>query len=337
MAFDISILHQLNTQANTSHHENRLRLHNINFIIFAFMVSTNKPYKVLNLSSNDYANYANDNARALRSIGIDCKDGSINAHPFGYKTQGVITTANQIISNYKKYDCVQIFHTDMNLYNLVKDHHNIVVYHTGTRFRQQSEHYAKAFPNAKIATDQCEFLLHYPDMYYIAPHTELKPVAKSTSGKLIIGHYPSNPDVKGTAQIERMLAPFINDFDIRIDTKKLTHEENLKRVAECHIYVELFAPTQNGKPYGCFGTSAFESTALGALTITNNINRKAYEDVYGHQPFLTPHTEREFQNTIFGLADRESYDIAKEAMHVGFYDKHSITETGRRILRLIER
>lgn len=293
--------------------------------------------RVLNLSSNDYANYAHDNARALRAIGVDCKDGVINPHPFGYKTQGVITTANQIITNYKSYDCIQIFHTDMNLYNLVKDHPNIVVYHTGTRFRQQAEHYSKSFPNAKIATDQCEFLLQYPDMYYIAPHTELKPVPKSMDGKLIIGHYPSNPDVKGTAQIERMLAPFDNDFDIRIDTRKLTHEQNLVRVAECHIYVELFATEQNGKPYGCFGTSAFESTALGALTITNNINRNAYIDVYGQQPFLTPHTEREFQNTIFGLADKENYDIAKEAMHVGFYDKHGIIETGRRIKRLIER
>lgn len=322
---------------NTSHHENGLCLYYINFLIFGAMVSNNKPYKVLNLSSNDYANYANDNARALRSIGVDCKDGSINAHPFAYKTQGVITTAAQIISNYKHYDCVQIFHTDQNLYNLVKDHPNVIVYHTGTRFRQQSEHYSKAFPNAKIATDQCEFLLQYPDMYYIAPHTELKPVPKQSNGKLIIGHYPSNPDVKGTKQIEAMLAPFHNDFDIRIDTKKLTHEENLKRVGECDIYVELFAPEQNGKPYGCFGTSAFEATALGAVTITNNINRKAYEDVYGRQPFLTPHTEREFQNTIFGLADREAYDIVKEAMHAGFYEKHSITETGRRIKRLIER
>jgi hypothetical protein len=292
--------------------------------------------RVLNLSSNDYANYAHDNARALRSIGIDCVDVCINAHPFGYATQSQVVTAAQIITTFNQYDCIQIFHSDVNLYNLVKSHRNIVVYHTGTRYRQQPEYHDKAFKDCKIATDQCEFLLLKDDMFYIAPHTDLKPIEKPKQDKLIIGHYPSNSTVKGTNAIERMLAPFLNDFDIRIDTKQLTHKENLKRVSECHIYVELFATTQDGKPYGCFGTSAFEATAMGSLVITNNINRSAYESVYGQQPFLTPDTERSFQNTIFGLHDRESFDLALEVMHSGFWAKHGIIETGQRIRKIIE-
>ena len=293
--------------------------------------------RVLNLSSNDYANYAHDNARALRAIGVDCRDACINLNPFKYDSKSQQVSAGQIKHVYKQYDCIQIFHSDVNMYNLVKDHPNIVVYHTGTRYRQQPEFHNRAFQKCKIATDQCEFLLLKHDMFYIAPHVELKPVPKSIYDKLIIGHYPSNPDVKGTKQIERMLAPFLNDFDIRIDTKKVTHSQNIKRVSECHIYVELFATEQNGKPYGCFGTSAFEATALGSLVITNNINRSAYESVYGQQPFLTPHTERDFQNTIFGLHDKESFDIAKEAMHVGFWDKHGINETAKRIKQIIEK
>ena len=76
---------------------------------------------------------------------------------------------------------------------------------------------------------------------------------------------------------------------------------------------------------------------MGSLVITNNINRSAYESVYGQQPFLTPHTERDFQNTIFGLHDKESFEIAKEAMHVGFWDKHGINETAKRIKQIIEK
>jgi hypothetical protein len=193
----------------------------------------------------------------------------------------------------------------------------------------------KLFKGRKIITDQCEFLLHDPTFNYLAPHTTLKPVQKHGS-KLIIGHYPSNADTKGTKDIELMLTPFINDFDIRIDETKVSHEENLERVSECHIYVELFKPMQDGKPYGCFGVSAFEATALGSLVITNNINRSAYEDVYGHQPFLTPNTEAAFINTIIGLADRDSFELAKETFHARFYEKHGITETGLRIKSLIE-
>jgi hypothetical protein len=293
--------------------------------------------RILNLSTNDYANYAHDNARALRAIGIDCKDAVINQHPFGYVTQGQIVTAGDIINAYRQYDCIQIFHSDVNLYNLVKSHPNIVVYHTGTRYRQQPEYHDNVFANCKIATDQCEFLLLKDDMFYIAPHTDLKPTPKPKEGKLIIGHYPSNSVVKGTDAIQRMLAPFLNDFDIQIDRKQFTHKEHLKRVAECHIYIELYAPEQDGKPYGCFGTSAFEATALGCLTITNNINRSAYESVYGQQPFLTPHTEKAFQNTIFGLHDRDMFDMAIETMHAGFWAKHGIIETGQRIKQIIER
>ncbi len=82
--------------------------------------------------------------------------------------------------------------------------------------------------------------------------------------------------------------------------------------------------------------TAFEATALGSLVITNNINRSAYEDVYGHQPFLTPNTEAAFINTIIGLADRDSFELAKETFHARFYEKHGITETGLRIKSLIE-
>lgn len=289
--------------------------------------------RFLNLSSNDYAAMSHNNALALRSLGVHVVDLTLFPHAFGYKSQSSRTTKSVISKIYKGYDCIQIFHSDVQLYNIVKDHPNVVIYHTGTRYRINPKYYDREFRYRKILTDQCEFLL-LKKMNYIAPHTILKPTPKATEGKLIIGHYPSNPDVKGTKAIERMLAPFLNDFDIRIDTKKVSHENNLKRVSDCHIYIELFAPTQNGKPYGCFGVSAFESTALGSVVVTNNINRKAYEDVYGHQPFLTPNTEKEFQSIVAGLWDRETYDISKEAMHNGFYQKHGIIETGQRILTL---
>lgn len=292
--------------------------------------------RVLNISTTDWANYAHDNATALRALGIDCRDAALKENPFKYTSHSKIVELHEIKTTYKQYDCVQVFHSDVHLYNMVKDHKNVVVYHTGTRYRQQPDFHDKAFRGVKIATDQCEFLLRQ-HMHYIAPHVTLKPVEKATNGKLIIGHFPSNPDVKGTRQIENMLKPFHNDFDIQIDTKKLSHDLNLQRVAECHIYVELFAPFQNGKPYGCFGTSAFEATALGCLVITNNLNPSAYIDVYGHQPFLTPNTREHFVNQIVGLHDREVYNIAVEAMQFGFHSTHGIINTGQRILQIIEK
>lgn len=290
--------------------------------------------RVLNLSSNDYANMSHENANALRSVGVSCLDWTTNLHPFGYTTQSEQVSYAHIHRNYKDFDVIQVFHSCPTIFNIVKDHPKVIVYHTGTRYRQDKTRFDELFKGRTIITDQCEFLLHNPSFNYLAPHTTLKPVEKH-GDKLIIGHYPSNPDVKGTKDIERMLIPFINDFDIRIDETKVSHEENLKRVSECHIYVELFKPEQDGKPYGCFGVSAFEATALGSLVITNNINRSAYEDVYGGQPFLTPNTETAFINTILGLSDFDKYDYAKETFHARFYEKHGITSTGLRIKNII--
>ena len=289
---------------------------------------------VLNLSSNDYANMSHENANALRSVGVSCLDLCLSPHPFGYATQSKPATRKEILSIVNDFDYIQVFHSCPTMYEMVKHHPRVLVYHTGTRYRNDKNNFDKLFKGRTIETDQCEFLRHDDSFIYLAPHTTLKPVPKH-GDKLIIGHYPSNPDVKGTKDIERMLTPFLNDFDIRIDTKKASHEENLARVSECHIYVELFKPELNGKPYGCFGVSAFEATALGSLVITNNINREAYERYYGGQPFLTPNTEEAFINTIFGLHDRSVYELSREAMHQNFYEKHGITSTGLRIKNII--
>ena len=291
---------------------------------------------VLNLSSSDYSNMSHENANALRSVGVYCLDVCLNAHPFGYATQSKPVTRVWMVDHYMTFDVIQIFHTDEQLYEIVKKHPRVIIYHTGTRYRENKEHFDHVFKGRRIATDQCEFLLHDSSFRYIAPHTSLKPKEKDSTGKLIIGHYPSNPDVKGTADIERMLSPFVNDFDIRIDSAKVSHEKNMKRVAECHIYIELFKPTLNGKPYGCFGVSAFEATALGCVTITNNINRAAYEDVYGHSHFAIANDEKTFTNMILSLSDREQYEFVHETLQKGFHQKHSITETGLRIKQICE-
>lgn len=290
--------------------------------------------RVLNLSSNDYANMSHENANALRGVGVHCEDYCLSPHPFGYVTQSKPIEPRQLKEIVNSFDYVQVFHSCPTMYQFVKHHPKVLIYHTGTRYREDKKNFDRLYSGRTIVTDQCEFLLHDPNFIYLAPHTTLKPVEKH-GDKLIIGHYPSNADVKGTKDIERMLLPFVDDFDVRIDTKKVSHEENLKRVSECHIYVELFKPELNGKPYGCFGVSAFEATALGSLVITNNINRSAYEDVYGHSPFLIANDERTFNNFLLSLSSREMYDIAKETFHARFYEKHGLTETGLRIKKII--
>ena len=89
-------------------------------------------YRVLNLASNDYANMSHNNAKSLRSIGVDCFDYVLNPHPFGYESQSEIVRRQEIISMVNKFDIIQIFHSCsmiLNLVNMGKFKGKLVVYH----------------------------------------------------------------------------------------------------------------------------------------------------------------------------------------------------------------
>lgn len=293
--------------------------------------------RVLNISSVDYANMSHNNAQALRSIGIDCDDWTMSVHAFQYTSQSQVVTAKHIMERFLEYDVIQLFHSCEKTYMLIMAHPNIVVYHTGTRYRMNKRYYDNLYMGRTIATDQCEFLLHDVSMLYVAPHTTLIQAQRPYRTKLRIAHYPSNHLVKGTKTIQRLLEPFRDRFEIDINTNREPHEKNLYRIGLADIYIELFNPTQNGQPYGCFGVTAFEATAMGVMVVTNNVNRQAYEDVYGAHPFLTPNDEMAFIQAIESLAvPREQFDAMREELHAGFRDKHSIQATGERIKQIID-
>jgi len=295
-------------------------------------------YKVLNLSSNDYANMAHNNANALRSIGVICEDLTLNSHVFGYTEESKVIDRKYIINHVNNYDVVQIFHSCpviLSLIEIAKFKGRLIVYHSGSRYRDEPFFYNNIFNPIvyRCITDQTEFMeLGAKDIEYLAPHTDLKPVDKRKEGKLIIGHYPSNAIVKGTKEIREMLETFKDDFEIRIDENILPHEENLKRIAECHIYIELFKPELNGKPYGCFGVTAFEATALGCVVVTNDLNTSVYNNIYKHQPFCIANDELKFKAFI------KMFKSCNEILDVSttFYNNHSIEATGKRILDLIK-
>ena len=300
--------------------------------------------RVLNIASNDYANMSHNNANALRSIGVYCNDYALSIHPFGYTSQSKAVSKDRIRDIVNTFDVVQIFHTCPVLLNVIQEANfkgKIIVYHSGTRYRNEPEYWNRVFNPIvhRCITDQTEFMeLGAKDIEYLAPHTDLKPTEKRKEGKLIIGHYPSNALVKGTKEIREMLEPFKDDFEIRIDETIIPHEENLKRIAECHIYIELFKPELNGKPYGCYGVTAFEATALGCLVVTNDLNRDVYESVFNNHSFLIANDKDTFKRMMLALARFrvDNLNPSKILNSTNFYNNHSIESTGKRILDLIK-
>lgn len=295
--------------------------------------------RVLNICRDDWANYAYDNSIALRSVGVDCIALKLNPHSFNYPNQADAVPESMIAEYIKGADVVQIFHSDITFLKYCQGK-KIIVYHTGTTYRQAPEHFNKIFNPIvhKIITDQTEFMsLGGKEIEYLAPAIDTEKIIplKEIGERLIVGHYPSNMSVKGTKDIIVMLQPFKEFFDIDINTEQIPYDKQLQRLQSCDIYVELFAQKQNGKEYGCYGTTAFEAASMGKIVVTQNIYPKVYEDAYGLCPFMICNNEYLFERTFNFLKNKNiikgMQNVSRERMILS----HSYKATGTRILKLI--
>jgi hypothetical protein len=303
--------------------------------------------RVLNITQDDYANFQHENANALRSIGVDCIDVKTVLHPFGYETQSKIVSDAEIKNLIKEADIVQIFHSDLNMLELTHgidmSGKKLIVYHTGSRYRSRPEYINKYFNDRVYAsfTDQCEFMeLGAKNLKYIATAINdngIKTFSHAVEKPYVIGHYPSNPEVKGTDKILEMLNNFNGQFVLKYSTQSVSHSEQMKRLSDCDIYIELFKPELNGRPYGCYGVTAFEAAMAGKIVITQNIHKKAYEDAYGFCPFYLCNTEKEFMRTIEMILSMDITTLSgvQSMTYEYIKQKHNYKATGEYILKHI--
>lgn len=305
--------------------------------------------KIINVCHSDWANYSYANACALRSIGHNARALTLATHSFGYAKQADLVTAEHMLWQMKEADVIQLMHTCPVTLEMVKTidrtGKKIVAYHTGTRFRQEPEKYNELFNPIidKGFTDQTEFMkLGIKDVSYVAVAIDvdaIRPgkVPGSNGEKLIVAHYPSRSQVKGTEKIKTMLAPFADKFTIDISTEILTHDRNLERMQKCDIYIELFSPMQGDKEYGCFGVTSFEAAAMGKIVVTQNLNKDVYDNVYGEQDvlFSTPMNEHLFERTMNFLSTTSHINNMQKLTRETIVKRHSYQATGKQIADLL--
>ena len=74
-----------------------------------------------------------------------------------------------------------------------------------------------------------------------------------------MGHFPSKPAVKGSDKIVEAMKNVKGNFEFRYSDKRVSWEEQIKRMSECDIYVERFTKDSG------FGITALEAAALGKI------------------------------------------------------------------------
>lgn len=296
--------------------------------------------KVLNICKNDYANFAWDNTKALRSAGIESRCMKTVVHPFDYQEHGDVVKLQDIIRELPKYDFIQFFF-NIDLYRLLAPHlrrKKLVVYYASSDFRDNKNRYLATFNpvvhKSVIALGEFAGYGARNEVYVVgAVDTDkLCPNGHKTMKPFKVAHYPSNTLVKGSETINR-IAKNIKNIRYKFSDKKVGFDEQIERMKDCDIYIELFNPTLNGNKYGSFGITALEAAALGKIVITQNLSRDIYEMNYGCCPLMLVETEEELKDKLEMLAGMTTAEIRflQEKTREWVVKNHSYLATGRRI------
>lgn len=300
--------------------------------------------KIVNICSDDWANFSYDNAMALASIGVDCKSYKLNKHVFGYKNESELVSLEKMREIIAHADIVNYIHGSISLFNATfgaSSNKKIIVTYTGSAYRNAPEQHNEIFnPGVSLSlTDQCEFLnLGGKNIKYISTAIDLNNFPEpdfTLNAPYVFGHFPSNPEVKGTKEIINMME-MIN-VPLIYANQNVSHEQQINRMKKCDIYIELFKPELNGRPYGCFGVTAFEAAAMGKIVITNNVNYKVYEESYGWCALCIANTPQEFYLSVKYLqsASKEEIELRKKESYKWIKDTHSYEASGKYLKNIL--
>lgn len=309
--------------------------------------------KVLNICADDWANFMHGHTLALRSAGVDVTEAKLRPHVFGYSTETPVIKPSEMSALIRSADIVQIFHSSKSIANLISAaglKGKFTVWHTGSDYRSDPDGVRDRFKSLGVVkefTDQCEFLMIDPDLTYVTAAVDVEGIRMSVNpmglpeeygSKFSIGHYPSKSGVKGTEKVLELIKPHVDKFFFHHSDEKVSHDRQLSRMNNCHIYVELFQNELNGKPYGCYGVTAFEAAALGKVVITQNIHKEAYFKAYGCEAeFILANTEYGFTAALNELAGYSVHKMQLRQDRVLQWVKkhHSIQATGERMKNIL--
>ena len=321
------------------------------------------PLDVLMVAHNDWANTGFRFSKCLRTLGINALSIKAEYHQFLYPEQSIVHPELLGVKNARfpsmqaLIDHSKIIHFIGSTWidDIEKSGKTLVMQHGGSNYRQNYKMLNDLYADFTTATIiQCpdllglgaknEHLIYYPvDTDYIKP-------TKKLEFPLIIGHFPSNPEVKGTKGILEVInklehskynkyfkyigvrsSEYTDDF---VNKYSVNWMANLKRVSECDVIIETCNPSLEGKVFGEWGNTAIEAAAMGKLVISNSLAYETYIDNYGCNPGIhianTPeHIETHLEN-IFSLSGEELNLRAEDTLK-WVIANHSIEATAQRL------
>ena len=315
---------------------------------------------VLVLTFYDFANTGWRFSKLIESLGYEVKMFKGHPHEYNYPIQAEIfkpLSKCKRLSNYPFiYHCPElapwveearvIHFTSSTFISTGVDLSNkkIVINHGGSTFRQNPARVNHALSKLQIdySIIQCPDLLGLGAqnevlIYYPVQTDWLLPDFEKKGEKIVFGHFPSNPDNKGTSTIIKTLRKLGDGFEyIGVDNavREITNwTDHLDNIRKCDVIIETICPRQKGKRFGEFGNTAFEAAALGKIVITNTWNRELYEREYGDLALHIANDGDQLEARIREILEMNDDDLlsAKKKHRDWVVRNHSMEATAERL------
>lgn len=222
---------------------------------------------------------------------------------------------------------------------------HVVVQHGGTVYRQNPGMANDIFNKiAKKTIIQCPDLLGLGAdnenwIYYPVDTVKIQPDYSPKGDRPVIGHFPSNANVKGTELIENILNSLKADgfkFDYIGSTEIIPWAQNLERMAKCDIIIESLSPMQGDKVYGEWGNTALEASALGCVVVSQCAHHDLYKKEFGINPgFIVANSKLDLEASLTELLQMDDLTPLKKQCRKWAEDNHSIPVTANRLWDLV--
>lgn len=298
--------------------------------------------RFLFLAEADSANSGSLLARALRTQGHEVKGYCAGSHPFQYPDQleEGIPDDDEIERLIDWSQCVTLIQSMLPKRLWVGGNKwlerikpkPIVLTHGGSHYRQEPALYVAAYreyTNACICYE-ADLMGHFPNEHLIIPPVDLKWFQpRKIYGPMRVGHFPSNAEKKGTAEI----VPVNQKYRHLTSTSRVDWFRQLDRVADCDVLVDQIEPR-----IGEWVTMAAEAAALGLVSIANSHNTQPYIDTYGEAPGIhICNTIQELEVELDRLSrlTRPALEKEKHASRAWIERRHTLEKTGEILMQKV--
>lgn len=283
------------------------------------------------LTSEDHANYLYNINESLK-LYCDTVACKLAKHPFNYENELKIIGVHEITETYKDCDLVIICHSDWELIQYLPGK-RLGHVATGSKYRTRPEFINEQFKGSIQFTDQTEFMKLSNFIYLPVPidTNKIKPIEREVKDPILFAHYPSNSGVKGSEVIDSVMV----GKNYKTSRVRVFHKEQLERMQDCDVYIELFQPTLDGREYGCYGVTAFEAAAMGKPVITMCKDKEVYESAFGLSPFLIANTVEELRAYV-NVMNAERVLNSKDKIRQHMVDNHSFEASGLRLYNILK-